>query len=86
MRVTAFLKCVVIASIIPFSTIMVANDNVPDEEQVEVKGQRFHDEFEVEIDTFPHCVICIETSLVEAGYFPNNVFYCPNCQFYCKKM
>ena len=34
MRVTAFLKCVVIASIIPFTSFMVANDDTPKEEKV----------------------------------------------------
>ena len=34
MKVTAFLKCVVIASIIPFTSFMVANDDTPKEEKV----------------------------------------------------
>ena len=34
MKVTAFFKCVVIASIIPFTSFMVANDDTPKEEKV----------------------------------------------------
>ena len=34
MKVKTFLKCMLIASIIPFSSIVMANDNVPDEEKV----------------------------------------------------
>lgn len=34
MKVKTFFKCMMLASIIPFSTIMVANDNTPKEEKV----------------------------------------------------
>ncbi len=34
MKVKTFFKCMMLASIIPFSSIMVANDNTPDEEKV----------------------------------------------------
>ena len=34
MKMKAFFKCMMLASIIPFGSIMVANDNTPDEEKV----------------------------------------------------
>ena len=49
----------------------------------EVKGQSFYDEFEIEIDTFPHCYICLG-SLVEVGFGSETIEYCPNCEFYCE--
>ena len=34
MKVKTFLKCMLMASIIPFSSIVMANDNTPEEEKV----------------------------------------------------
>ena len=34
MKIKNLIKCMVLASIIPASTMMIANDNVPDEEKV----------------------------------------------------
>ena len=42
MKTIKLIQCLVLASIIPFSSIMVANDNVPDEEQVIVLTNKNH--------------------------------------------
>ena len=34
MKVKTFFKCIMLASILPFGSIMIANDNAPDEEKV----------------------------------------------------